>query len=278
MRVTRVAWCAAAGASYGFPAPGITHNTPPKQYFPIRNRVLDHRVDRDAAMFEAQITFRRRELRTEVDTGNVRQTSPSTVAGSTRPTHFLALRLPPRNEFSRAASGFVEDVKFSNPRFKDILIQPSKYHVTLSVFTFDEAVSVPEVGEAVKSSFGSCGPVRLQFRGLGTFGQRVLFARVNSSSSAFALDKSVRTFRKSLIGIPHVKMVGNPYDSFVPHITLAKLRPRHTATLGRTIAPSMWANFQHNSFGDVTFNTIDLCEMKSDSENGYYKVVQEFQL
>lgn len=254
---------------------------PPRQYFPIKNRIVDRRLDPFGAMFGAQVTTRRRELRTEVDTCAVRQVINF---NSSRPTHFLALRFPQRNNFQRVASNIINEVKFSHPQFAALMIPPSHFHVTLSACSIREDVNdeaVKQIEACVSDAFPPGKPFRLHFRGLGTFGNgRVMFARVHSCGESYRLDKAVRHFRKALSdgSSDAVTVNGNSNDGFVPHVTLAKVRPHQTAEFGRTIPASIWAPFQHQQFGDVTFNHMDLCEMRMDSASGYYKVVQSFSL
>jgi len=69
---------------------------------------------------------------------------------------------------------------------------------------------------------------------------------------------------------------GNPHDSYVPHITLAKIRPHQQKDFGRNISAEVWASYQHHDFGEVTFDRVDLCSMKGTGESGYYPVVSSF--
>jgi 2'-5' RNA ligase len=254
---------------------------PPRQYFPIKNRVVDYRVDSFAATHEAQITKRRGYLRTEVDTSAVRQVDNFT---SGRPTHFLALRMPQRTNFRKVAANLVEEIKFAHPRFTEVLIPPSRFHVTISALQINEASldqSVTVIANAVANAFPVGSPFRLHLRGLGTFGSgRVIFARVHSCSESYRLDNAVKGLRKNLFTVPSssLRLQGNVHDGFVPHVTLAKIRGSQVAEFGRSIPSTVWSPFQHQLFGDVTFTQLDLCEMQVNDSTGYYNVVQSFSL
>lgn len=117
------------------------------------------------------------------------------------------------------------------------------------------------------------GGLQLHFAGLGTFARgRVLFARCAADRDFHALDRLVRALRYRLgVGLG-LDVKGNPHDSYVPHITLAKIRPKQTKIVGPTFPPSVWSDYQFEDWGDTTFTQLDLCEMKGDSETGYYKV------
>nr|CCC53988.1 conserved hypothetical protein, fragment [Trypanosoma vivax Y486] len=70
---------------------------------------------------------------------------------------------------------------------------------------------------------------------------------------------------------------GNPHDSYVPHVTVAKIRSSQRPQFGSSIPISVWVNYQHHDFGDVTFRQLDLCRMNGPSD-GYYNVEYSFQL
>ncbi|CUI15488.1 AKAP7 2'5' RNA ligase-like domain-containing protein, putative [Bodo saltans] len=255
--------------------------TPPRQYFPIKTRTVDYRVDNYATTHEAQITRRRSELRTEVDTSAVRQVD-SFASG--RPTHFLALRLPQRTNFRKVAATMFEEIKFSHPRFTGVLVPPARFHLTISTFQIEQASleqSVNIISDTVATAFPSGHPFRLHLRGLGTFaGGRVIFARAHSCSESYRLDNAVKELRKSLSASSPVsiRLQGNAHDGFVPHVTLAKISKSQAAEFGRSIPTAVWSPFQHQLFGDVTFTQLDLCEMRVDDSTGYYNVVQSFSL
>lgn len=278
MRPSRLVW-KSASSSFGVLNSERTaqnRGSPPRQYFPIKNRIIDRRIDGFAATNEAQITMRRNALRTEVDTCAVRQ-----VNSRGRPTHFLALRLPERCTLRSQAAKLHEEIVFSHPRHSAVLVQPARLHVTLSTFQLDESSIGQSSKFVINSAFNSFGKTafRLQFRGMGTFDNgRVVFARVHSCSEAYRLDLAVRNFRSSVTASQMVRLNSNSQDGFVPHVTLAKIRSDQIAEFGRNIPISLWCDFQHHNFGDVSFNQIDLCEMKGDAATGYYKVVESFTL
>ncbi|KAK7199667.1 AKAP7 2'5' RNA ligase-like domain containing protein [Novymonas esmeraldas] len=259
-------------------------------YFPINHRIVDQRNAVAAAAEEADIQARyRRQLRTGFVTGETRQTEAPAWSQQTRPTHFLSLPLPTRCTLRVRVKEMQDAMVFANEDVERLLIPVARLHVTLGVMTLGGAASeaggacaapAPEVLTAIQSCVDQAchdeckGPLQLRFRGLGTFAHgRVLFARCIAEAHFTTLDRLVRRIRADVgLGLG-VDMKGNPHDSYVPHVTVAKIRPSLSREFGRQLPMSMWAAHQHHDFGDVTFNKVDLCSMQGHGENGYFNVV-----
>lgn len=256
----------------------------PKQNFPVRQRIIDCRFDAQTALADAQISTSDRHSKSYIHTGATRQAAPSPYAQRKRPTHFLSLRLPQRNALSRAAKAFHEDVRFANTTYAPLLVPLEKLHVTLGVMTLPEEateckVQTGSICEALKGMTDNTSKVELRFRGMGTFDHgRVLFSRVQPEAGFMKLERFVQESRRCLGNDLKIDMKGNPHDSYVPHVTLAKIRPHQQERFGRSIPMTVWASYQFADLGDVVFDTIDLCEMKTDAETKYYTVVQSFKL
>ncbi|KAG5470461.1 hypothetical protein LSCM1_01705 [Leishmania martiniquensis] len=259
-------------------------------YFPINHRIVDQRNTSVSGAEEADIQSRyRRQLRSSFVTGETRQTEPPSWSQRIRPTHFLSLPLPARCTLRVRVKQMQDSMIFANQLVEPLLIPSAKLHVTLGVMSLDGGAAAAEgalspsesnvlaaIQDCISQAFhDACKePLQLRFRGLGTFGRgRVLFARCIAEAQFTTLDMLVRRIRRDVgLGLG-VDMKGNPHDSYVPHVTVAKIRPSQTEEFGRQLPMSMWADHQHHDFGDVAFSRIDLCSMKGESENGYYHVV-----
>ncbi|KAG5496124.1 hypothetical protein JKF63_02425 [Porcisia hertigi] len=258
-------------------------------YFPINHRIVDQRNTSVAAAEEADIQSRyRRQLRSSFVTRETRQTEPPAWSQRFRPTHFLSLPLPARCTLRTRVKEMHDGMMFVNQHVQPLLIPSAKLHVTLGVMTVSSEASIAEgsatpaapsllaaIQDCVDQAFHDLckEPLQLRFRGLGTFGRgRVLFVGCVTEAHFTTLDKLVRCIRKDVgLGLG-VDMKGNPHDSYVPHVTVAKIRPSQTGEFGHHLPMSMWVDYQHHDFGDVTFNKIDLCSMNGET-NGYYRVV-----
>ncbi|KAG5494603.1 hypothetical protein JIQ42_02216 [Leishmania sp. Namibia] len=259
-------------------------------YFPINHRIVDRRNTSASGAEEADIQSRyRRQLRSSFVTGETRQTEPPAWSQRARPTHFLSLPLPARCTLRVRVKQMQDSMIFENQRIEPLLIPAAKLHVTLGVMTLDDRTATAEgaapptgpnvlasIQESIDQAFhDACKEsLQLRFRGLGTFGHgRVLFARCIAEAQFTTLDTLVRRIRRDVgLGLG-VDMKGNPHDSYVPHVTVAKIRQSQTGEFGRQLPVSMWADHQHHDFGDVAFSRIDLCSMKGEGKNGYYHVV-----
>ncbi|KPI88967.1 hypothetical protein ABL78_1933 [Leptomonas seymouri] len=269
-------------------------------YFPINHRIVDQRNAPQAGTEEADIQSRyRRQLRTSFITGETRQTEAPAWSQRVRPTHFLSLPLPARCTLRVRVKEMHDAMIFSDQHVRPLLIPTAKLHVTLGVMSVDNgAGAAAESQEGSKrvavtngrspadllASIQDCvdqatrdickEPLQLRFRGLGVFGHgRVLFSRCISEAHFSTLDNLVRRIRRDVgLGLG-VDMKGNPHDSYVPHVTVAKIRPSQRTEFGRQVPMSIWINHQHHDFGDATFNKIDLCAMSGQGKDGYYSVV-----
>ncbi|EPY28609.1 A-kinase anchor protein 7 [Strigomonas culicis] len=168
---------------------------------------------------------------------------------------------------------------FANQSVEPLLIPVQRLHITLGVFSLPETQleeRLAQIAACVQAATREAcrTPLQLRFRGLGTFGHgRVLFVKCASEGHYTTLDHFVRLVRQRVgLGLG-VDMKGNPHDSYVPHVTVAKVRPSQKNILGPRLPLSVWADFQHHDFGDVTFNEVQVCSMKGKGENGYYKVI-----
>jgi 2'-5' RNA ligase len=172
-----------------------------------------------------------------------------------------------------------DDIAFRHKSYTPLLIPLEKLHLTLGVMTIDAANTSflkdlsNVVDDALVKHFQR-GPIQLCFRGLGTFNHgHVLFSRVVAEEDYMRLEQMVRFLRAEIGGGLNIDIQGNPHDSYVPHITLAKIRPQLKHQFGTEIPHEIWAQDRFSDFGRVSFRAIDLCEMKSDPHTGYYSVV-----
>lgn len=286
-------------------------------YFPINHRILDRRVHPIVAEQCSVQSRYRRELRSHTITGAMRQVSPAAWSAAKRPTHFFSLPLPVKCGMRSMMKQMKENVLFSYPKLEPLFIPDTQLHVTLSVFSLPSSFTKDDLAH-LKSSvsqlvarqhpsstsssragifstpytparMGNDGapptsPIVLRFSGIGSFQHgRILFARCASEQGFNRLDLLVRKLRHHLGISMGIDVKGNPYESFVPHITLMKARPHHLSLLkdlgeeakhSTSVIPhSLWCEYQFEDFGELAFRRIDLCEMKKDNENGYYPIV-----
>ncbi|EKG04698.1 hypothetical protein TCSYLVIO_004233 [Trypanosoma cruzi] len=243
-------------------------------YFPINHRIVDRRIASGVTVEEADVQSRyRRELRTSFATGETRQTITPAWSARERPTHFLSLRLPVRNVLRTRVNEMHNQILFSHQQHAPLLVPLEKLHITLGVMAISEREETERLASiygCVSEVFSEIHPLQLRFRGLGTFGfGRVLFIRVVPEADFGILETAVSKIRRRVGGELKVDIKGNPHDSYVPHVTIAKIRSKQRTQFGSKIPVSMWVEYQHHDFGDVTFSQVDICRMRG-SKDGYY--------
>lgn len=239
----------------------------------------------------------------EMAKGDVRQVELPFWQQKTRPTHFLSMRVPANTLLQR----HVESLRYITERdmkhFLPLLVPAAKLHLTLSVMTFheDEALLVPKVNKVLQEAFRtyqrplqeqrSEKPFTLRFHGLGRFGQgKVIFARVQSDYDSQRLEERVMSIRKALSSIPGVEVKGNPHDSYTPHATVAKVSAKAKRVLSQTVPlkpgekpmetvpRELYDPHANDDFGLVQFSSLDLCSMKGEAPDGYYRTLCKYQL
>lgn len=251
------------------------------QFFPIAERFVDARVSDRAAQTYTEIQYSKKELRGDFITGNMRQTAVPERSLNVRPTHFFSLRVPQNSHFMTQIHTVYADIADYHAEHSKLLIPTQKLHVTASVMVIEDE-DVANIVEAAQSVVldSKLAPVRLFSRGLGQFKDRVLFTRISPEKDFGKFDRFVKKLRETLGDDPSIKVdfKGNPNDSYVPHVTIAKIRPKDTAVYGNAIPREVWASYQYEDFGEFVAPSLDLCEMRTDATTGYYKVVASIPL
>ena len=255
--------------------------------FPIRHRVIDMRLSPQA---EIQVNYQQRksENRSHIETGHVRQSTAPPWSAKIRPTHFVSMRIPLACALQHSFQAMKDAAAQQREALLPLFVQPARLHLTLTMLSVPEPTSPqqppPRASEGVVADIvrGACKGVasfKLCFRGLGTFSDgRVLFARPNAELDYQRLAEFVRHMRAALAA-QTVDVKGNPHDEYVPHVTIAKVRPQHREQLGvKRVPDSLWADYKLSDFGDVRLRTVEVCSLKGQSPDGYYRVVEQFSL
>ena len=270
------------------------------EYSPIRYRYADARISPGVTINQTDITSRDYAVRSpDFIDGVVRQVSALPNDDRSKPTHFLSLRIPQGSTFAGAFRDIHKLTKDFNEKNLPLFVPLKKLHLTLSVATIDPAHvnGVVEHIGGLLESYNTNGPLSLRLRGLGHFNDRVVFAKVSAELGSNNLNDMVEHIRSGLgkvqvgeggklvsssnmapVSKAAVNLRSNPRDGYVPHVTVAKVRPHQVKAFNNKVPRSLWAPIQFDDFGDVTFSAIDLCEMAGDPATGYYKVVKSFNL
>ena len=209
----------------------------------------------------------------------LRDRAPSAEAATTegpakkkpkpRLTHFFALRVAP--EALRETAGAVQTALVEADKdLAKCVIAPEKFHVTLGLLSLGAGdPDARQRAEAALLEAAAAPPPTVAFPGLDSFGDRVLFARVEDASGDGRLAAVAAASKRALEahGFPN-------QPDFAPHMTLAKTSKARTRRRLK-IPKASWAALADAPAADgaQTLGTIELMAMAGDDGNGGYPVV-----
>ena len=184
-----------------------------------------------------------------------------------RLTHFFALRVAP--DALRETAGAVQTALVEADKdLAKCVIAPEKFHVTLGLLSLGDP-DARQRAEAALLEAAAAPPPTVIFPGLDSFGDRVLFARVEDASGDGRLAAVAAASKRALEahGFPN-------QPDFAPHMTLAKTSKARTRRRLK-IPKASWAALADAPAADgaQTLGTIELMAMAGDDGNGGYPVV-----
>lgn len=111
------------------------------------------------------------------------------------------------------------------------------------------------------------GGPRLSFKGIGTFGSRVVFAEPECGEDLSKIAELAHEL-KGHFASSQISLPGNK-EKFFPHCTLMKVKNHRIV---KALPSESWAGFRQCDWGTATLASVDLCSMldKKDSD-GYYR-------
>ena len=186
-----------------------------------------------------------------------------------RLTHFFALRVAP--DALRETAGAVQTALVEADKdLAKCVISPEKFHVTLGLLSLGAGdPDARQRAEAALLEAAAAPPPTVVFPGLDSFGDRVLFAKVEDASGDGRLANVAAASKLALEahGFPN-------QPDFAPHMTLAKTSKARTRRRLK-IPKAAWAALADAPAADgaQTLGTIELMAMAGDDGNGGYPVV-----
>jgi 2'-5' RNA ligase len=245
-----------------------------------RTKFRDNRIAPEALeQVNVQSANHREMRRDDMMRADTRQSRAPAWSERVPPTHFIALRVPPRSNLSRSIDAYRDELYAMEPQWAKWVIPSSKLHLTLGVVslrTDDPAAQLEQMQRvsAIIDEASSCvKAMRLRFNGFGTFGNgRVLFAKPSADEECMQLRKLADAMRRELAAAG-VDIKGNPHDTFTPHVTIAKVTPKMRKELGITTLPDRFYSLGRNDeLGAAWLQNLDLCSMTDRHEDGYWKI------
>ena len=195
--------------------------------------------------------------------------APAKKKPKPRLTHFFALRVAP--DALRETAGAVQTALVEADKdLAKCVIAPEKFHVTLGLLSLGAGdPDARQRAEAALLEAAAAPPPTVVFPGLDSFGDRVLFARVEDASGDGRLANVAAASKRALEahGFPN-------QPDFAPHMTLAKTSKARTRRRLK-IPKASWAALADAPAADgaQTLGTIELMAMAGDDGSGGYPVV-----
>ena len=207
----------------------------------------------------------------------------SATARPTRPTHFVALRLPDTNLHDAIAKLQVT-LTASDRDLASCAVPPVKTHLTAFVLSLRD----DEVG-AAHEALAACAPLvashfvrrppRVALRGLSSFGTRVLYADIEPGEDRAQLVSFVAAVSDLF---QRQGLIDGDANAWQPHVTV--LKTSRAIGAGRKakilkIPSALWQGHADHDFGTHVLPTLQLCSMGGPVEvDGYYRTLSELAL
>ena len=224
---------------------------------------------REAARSCSEGVATAKALRAEAPRAAAGGEPPGQEAAKPKPsrlTHFFALRVEP--DALRETAGAVQTALVEADKdLAKCVIAPKKFHVTLGLLSLGDP-DARQRAEAALLEAATAPPPTVAFPGLDSFGDRVLFAKVEDASGDGRLAAVAAASKRALEahGFPN-------QPDFAPHMTLAKTSKARTRRRLK-IPKAAWAALADApAAGTQTLGTIELLSMVGDDGNGGYPVV-----
>ncbi|ESN93112.1 hypothetical protein HELRODRAFT_165273 [Helobdella robusta] len=200
------------------------------------------------------------------------------------PNSFLSIPIT-NSETSENIAAIQKFIVECDPMLKPLLINLPTLHITLGVFSLKNVVNELEsCKEALEESkrkildFGAKFPLSINVEGVGSFSNRVLYAKVTPSDDL----KVVSQMSETLMKVFEDKGI-KAADSlpFKPHITIMKLS-RGKFFLKKNlkeIIEKIEAKYENEKMGSNEVNRVDLCWMRRQAHSdGYYNIIHQIKL
>ncbi|XP_047498805.1 uncharacterized protein LOC125045534 [Penaeus chinensis] len=210
-----------------------------------------------------------KSLREAAHNGKILRKSP-------RPNYFVGIRVSDC-EIHRAIVRIQEAIIASDPNLYQTLIDVASSHITVLVMYIDSDIGLSIASSALDTCWDRLkedtekGPIQMTFSGIGSFSDRVVYARLREDEHylrLLRLAKEVRQiFSSANVCLPDEKPMH-------PHLTIAKMSKVHQKAGGfpRKINPAAYQLFKNIHLGCQSVSGLQLLSMTKpkDKERYYY--------
>ncbi|GAV06767.1 hypothetical protein RvY_16698 [Ramazzottius varieornatus] len=204
------------------------------------------------------------------------------------PNYFVAV--PVENPAIREAGLAVQEcIIKANESWKSAMVSVRKFHITLMVLCLGNEEEIERAHRALQASKekihnlseseSQFPELRLDFKGLESFGNQVLYINPVPSDGLTRLHEAARVVRETFAA--HGLGSTDKKVSFEPHLTLMKLsKAPQLRRKGLKIPPDVYAEHLSLECGSEVISSLQLCSMMlpQDKETGYYFVSKQVDL
>ncbi|CAB4060768.1 RP-L40e [Lepeophtheirus salmonis] len=181
-------------------------------------------------------------------------------------------------------SGIVEvqnSIREHEQILRDCCMDNRLIHLTFEMLILDGNEGIREGTDLIDRGsdiIKNLQEIELQIEGLGTFGQRVLYAKVNPTDQM--LFNQLHSIILSAIKESSPKVKTTNKFEYVPHITITKVsRPISKIRHSKYIPGSYYSQFDQKSFGKFVVDNIKLCVIENDrGSDGFYRTLNTIEL
>ena len=264
---------------------GFTQSTTKLKHFVFRSKLSEALHRRETLLESPRDEIIRTEVSWESGGANIHRNEASKKAvrprkkntTRSRPTHFLALRLP-SDSLQACCVKIVDRVTRNKPHLRGAAVDPITLHLTLFVLSLQSEKEISKAKSVLTSCaedaaaiFGNRRPW-LALQGLGMFRKEVLFFKAAPESGVEAIEHFVSNVRKKFTtaGL----LADSKGTTFKAHVTImktSKLRGKRVPK-GKRKKTTLYApaDFSERFYGMHAFEELELNSMVREA-NGYYK-------
>ncbi|XP_025108294.1 LOW QUALITY PROTEIN: A-kinase anchor protein 7-like [Pomacea canaliculata] len=196
---------------------------------------------------------------------------------TSRPTHFLALRIT-NEEIVRMVGQVQAHMLKIQPLYSPCCIPSSALHITLCTLgldTPDQVAHAVEVLHRIQPQLATSLPhTPLRVDGVDTFFNRVVYAKVQQQPEFMEFVDHL----KLLLWESGVEM-RDVHHGYTPHVTIMKAtKPLVNQKGTKDVDPSLYKDYTDMYFGQQTLDRVYLCTMGgSKREDGFYECLGEIE-
>lgn len=154
------------------------------------------------------------------------------------------------------------------------------FHITIGMLRLPNQEGIREAIDLVENAKPLLQKVamelRLRIKGLGTFGQRVLYAKVLPEPTEEPFWLFISDLERMIANTSSNVIVTNKFE-FTPHLTLVKVsRPVSRLRRSKYLPSALYEKYADADFGIQCIDNLQLCVIEASTRyDGFYRTLSE---